>query len=268
MSGMMLKWIALILMLLDHLGEFFPQAVPLWFRYLGRLSAPLFFFCLAKGLEKTRSRKNYIKRLWLGSVVMGCGNFILTMLYPDAPVKVNNNIFSTMVVIGVSVWIFESFDDNCKRKDRLQRPEAALGIFLGAQICLWLLSDKIVKFGKHWARLLCAFLPNAAYCEGKIDVVILGLILYFCKNSRKKLSIGYLIYCAVQLYSSFTRAAGYGDFTMIYRYFYQWMMVGSLPLMLCYNGERGRGGTLAKRFFYFFYPAHIWILFVLSNVMK
>lgn len=42
------------------------------------------------------------------------------------------------------------------------------------------------------------------------------------------------------------------------------MMVGSLPLMLCYNGERGRGGG---KIFYLFYPAHIWILFVLSNLM-
>ena len=44
MSTTMLKWVALVLMLLDHLGEFFPQSVPLWFRWLGRMSAPLFLF--------------------------------------------------------------------------------------------------------------------------------------------------------------------------------------------------------------------------------
>ena len=66
MSTTMLKWVALVLMLLDHLGEFFPQSVPLWFRWLGRMSAPLFLFCLAQGLEKTRSRPRYLKRLWTG----------------------------------------------------------------------------------------------------------------------------------------------------------------------------------------------------------
>ena len=39
MGTTMLKWVALVLMLLDHLGEFFPQSVPLWFRWLGRMRA-------------------------------------------------------------------------------------------------------------------------------------------------------------------------------------------------------------------------------------
>ena len=46
MSTTAIKWLALVLMLVDHLGEFFPQSVPLWFRWLGRMSAPLFLFCL------------------------------------------------------------------------------------------------------------------------------------------------------------------------------------------------------------------------------
>ena len=107
MSTSALKWTALVLMVLDHLGEFFPGQIPLWFRYLGRMSAPLFLFCLAVGMRKTRSRTRYIKRLWIGSAVMGSGNLLLTLLYPNAPVAVSNNILSTMVVIAVLIWIFE-----------------------------------------------------------------------------------------------------------------------------------------------------------------
>ena len=33
MSTSALKWTALVLMVLDHLGEFFPGQIPLWFRY-------------------------------------------------------------------------------------------------------------------------------------------------------------------------------------------------------------------------------------------
>lgn len=82
MSTSALKWTALVLMVLDHLGEFFPGQIPLWFRYLGRMSAPLFLFCLAVGMRKTRSRIRYIKRLWIGSAVMGSGNLLLTLLIP------------------------------------------------------------------------------------------------------------------------------------------------------------------------------------------
>ena len=98
MSTTAIKWLALVLMLVDHLGEFFPQSVPLWFRWLGRMSAPLFLFCLAQGLEKTSSRPRYIRRLWLGSAAMGLGNFVLVHIFPKAPVRLNNNILSTMVV--------------------------------------------------------------------------------------------------------------------------------------------------------------------------
>ena len=43
MSTSALKWTALVLMVLDHLGEFFPGQIPLWFRYLGRMSGATVF---------------------------------------------------------------------------------------------------------------------------------------------------------------------------------------------------------------------------------
>ena len=136
----MLKWVALVLMLLDHLGEFFPQSVPLWFRWLGRMSAPLFLFCLAQGLEKTRSRPRYLKRLWTGSAVMGLGSFALTLLFPQTPVAISNNIFSTMAVIACIVWIYESFDGASPRRDNLKNPEAALAFFVAGQVLIVLVS--------------------------------------------------------------------------------------------------------------------------------
>ena len=42
---------------------------------------------------------------------------------------------------------------------------------------------------------------------------------------------------------------------------YQWMEIFSIPLMLLYNGERGRG---YQKLFYVFYPAHVYILYALS----
>lgn len=64
-----IKIIALILMLMDHIGEFFPDS-PIWFRWLGRLAAPLFFYALAVGFQHTRNRKKYLLRLYLANVGM------------------------------------------------------------------------------------------------------------------------------------------------------------------------------------------------------
>ena len=169
-----------------------------------------------------------------------------------------------MVVIAVLIWIFESFDDSYQQTDRLKRPEAALGIFAAVQVLVIVMSNLTLGQGKQWARFVNGLIPNIVFCEGSIDVVLLGLILYFCMNSSKRLCIGYIIYCALQLYSSFSRSLSYGQLNYMVQYFYQWMMIGSLPLMLLYNGRKGKRNG---KFFYFFYPAHIWIFFLLSNLM-
>lgn len=45
MTNTTLKLIAMALMLLDHLHTFLPD-MPLWFTWLGRISAPLFIFSM------------------------------------------------------------------------------------------------------------------------------------------------------------------------------------------------------------------------------
>ena len=169
MSTTAIKWLALVLMLVDHLGEFFPQSVPLWFRWLGRMSAPLFLFCLAQGLEKTSSRPRYIRRLWLGSAAMGLGNFVLVHIFPKAPVRLNNNILSTMVVIAAIVWLCESFDEEHPRRDRLTGPKTALAGFFLVQVAVILLSNAVQPLDRYLPGLLNGFFPNLAFCEGKLD---------------------------------------------------------------------------------------------------
>ncbi|MBP8312513.1 hypothetical protein J4G49_07380 [Clostridium neonatale] len=42
------------------------------------------------------------------------------------------------------------------------------------------------------------------------------------------------------------------------------MMIAALPFMLCYNGKKGTG---LKYLFYFFYPIHIAILYLVGNFL-
>lgn len=59
-----LKWIALIAMVIDHIGIlFFSENETL--RIIGRISFPIFAYLIAEGSFKTRNRKRYLIRLWL-----------------------------------------------------------------------------------------------------------------------------------------------------------------------------------------------------------
>ncbi len=68
MTSAVLQCIAVVTMLVDHLGyELFPSAD--WMRMIGRLSFPIFAFMLAEGFVHTSQRKKYVLRLAAFAVV-------------------------------------------------------------------------------------------------------------------------------------------------------------------------------------------------------
>ena len=114
MSGFVLKMIALVLMVADHVAELFP-GLPLWLHWLGRLSAPLFFFCLAVGLTHTHSRAHYTLRLLLASCVMHAGNMLLAWFFPYPQVPIQNNIFETMCLVAAVAYIAQVYAKSKKK---------------------------------------------------------------------------------------------------------------------------------------------------------
>jgi len=79
-----LKLIAMILMVLDHIYEFFSYTdlIPIWFTWLGRLVFPIFMFTMAESFYYTKSREKYIMRLYIGSALMGIINYLLVDIFP------------------------------------------------------------------------------------------------------------------------------------------------------------------------------------------
>lgn len=68
LDGTSLKLIAMVSMILDHLGDNFFSG-RLWMRSLGRIAMPIFAFCVAEGFIHTRDRKKYLLRMGLFALV-------------------------------------------------------------------------------------------------------------------------------------------------------------------------------------------------------
>jgi hypothetical protein len=264
MSSTALKLLALILMLMDHIEEFIPGA-PVWLSWIGRISAPLFIFCACIGFRYTHDRKKHLKDIYLMGVLMGAMDYVLNYMIPN-PVKsgVSNNIFVTILVIGICCYIIEEFI-----KKEYKQAFKHLAIFVAVNVlCVWLINlgydDMLpVVFTKSpsWFLFIGSLLPNVIFVEGGIQVVLFGILLYFSQNSKVKTALVFLLYSGFCFYSA---ASNGMDFNNLFIMNYEWMSIMALPFVLFYNNKKGHG---YKHLFYAFYPAHIWLLFILSNVL-
>ena len=102
MSSLTLKIIAVVTMLVDHIGFlFFPeQAI---FRIIGRVAFPLFAFLIAEGFLKTKDVKEYLKRLSIFAVISQAPFFFFERLAGE--INLNLNILFTLA-LGVLALIF------------------------------------------------------------------------------------------------------------------------------------------------------------------
>lgn len=280
MSTLQLKLLALLLMTIDHIGELIPGA-PEWFRWIGRLSAPLFLFCLVWGFDYTHDRKKYVKRLYIASVIFDLAKRLLPLIYVEFAQINSNNIFSTWFIVAAMLMILQS-----KHSWRWK-----FGVIFAWQIGGYLIIRNI-----PWGEYFTGVFANASFCEGSWIWILLGILLYYTKQDKRKLTAGYLGFCAVweiiSVTAVFARICyyiawhfhqaedivneihfmffGYGyqwtPMTLHGLYFgdYQWLMVLDLPFMLMYNYQKGKNW---KWFFYIYYPVHLILLCLCAGVV-
>ncbi|MFC5733573.1 TraX family protein [Cytobacillus gottheilii] len=254
MTGTLLKIIALIAMLIDHIGQFIPNT-PEFLRWIGRLAAPNFIYCVAIGYKYTTNTTKYLKRLYISGVIMAFLNVGLHIVFSkDGGMAVSNNFFTTLFLSGFIMYLLD------KKEIRLfiifflwQIASLILCIVFSE---LWVISDDLSY------PFYGAIFGNLYLVEGGFLFVLLGVIFYF-SNSKRIMTINYILFCLLLIFLSETFGGGYGFFTYYGFPFseYQWIMIASLPIILLYNGRKGIG---LKYFFYLFYPIHIIILYILG----
>lgn len=258
LDGTNIKLIAAFFMLLDHIHQMFVyRGAPMWLTMAGRVVFPLFLFMAAESFHYTHDRKKYMLRLLLASWFMTISSFFLQWLLPNDQVVLMNNAFSTFFVTAVYMLSWDLLTEGIRTKGLCLILKAVLAALIPIVCAIPLLlvgalsaNENIPFFIIRALASLSLLLPNILTVEGGVLLVALGVVFYIFRQHRW-IQIGALV-----LLSGFVFYRNPADI--------QWMMGFAAVPMALYNGSKGKG---LKHFFYIFYPAHIYLLYILSTVI-
>lgn len=270
LDGTQLKFLALLFMLIDHIHYFFEftGAIPEVFFIIGRLSAYLFLFCMIEGFRHTRSRTKYFLRIYVLAATMG---FIYhRMSYHGVFVRSDgfypiNGILLNLVILCI-VW---------HGIDWMKAGYYIKGFFFSfAPFCYALIArgftmrnstSHLFIFFNH------TFLPNMIYLvDGGLPYIITGIVLYAFKENRKVQAVAFVISSFIMqvLFRGWVSAVTDPTFAWSQMLtdisYWHWFSIFTVFIFLMYNEQKGKG---CKQLFYWFYPAHIYILYEISCIL-
>jgi len=254
-----IKIIAIILMVFDHIYQMWvPAGAPVWLKWLGRPVFPMLMFIMAESFHYTHSRKKFLMRLLLAAWFMVIFNAILSTVLPNPHpnVVLMNGAFMTFFVAGLYMLFYDMLVDGIKAKNAGKITGAALLFFvpvLSAAPAL-LIAGMAGNMRLGLFRLLMVagmMVPSVVFAEAGALMVPLALVFYALRKWRWAQIAALAAVTAIYVILSRDTSI-------------QWMMVFAVIPIFLYNGEKGRG---MKYFFYIFYPAHIYILYIIATYL-
>ena len=241
LSAFVLRVIALLSMLVDHIGyilDFMP------FRAVGRIAFPLYVYLIINGYRHTKNRTRYAFRL----TVMAFVSQIPFSLFETQQIwQPKWNVMVTLLLILLTVW---STDMLSRKKTTRYFALLPAVFFFGITYFSVILTD----YG----------------CRG----ILLAMVFWYFEKKPILLWLGSFV--SIMFYyllsiAKFSALALLGQ-TVIFPWPDLWGWVQlfnllSLSLIQCYNGKKGytpQNPTVAKvlqHSFYWFYPVHLLILY-------
>ena len=231
MNRNFLKYIAVIAMLSDHIALAFvgmDNPLGLAMRIFGRLTAPIICYFLVEGYMHTRSKKKYATRLLVFAII---SQVPFSYFVTGRLLSGKLNMLFTLFFCFVILLCLE------KIENKFLRIICVLGLYCICTNCDWGLIAPL------WVIAFAAF-----------------------RNDKKKLCLGYALVCAFWTLRSIGLTVADGG--MWYSALWQAGTLGFIPFIYLYNGESGKSSRFSKWFFYWFYPAHIFVIAVIyRNVL-
>lgn len=227
MRSSTLKIIAIVTMLIDHIGAvLFPEVMIL--RIIGRLAFPIFTYLIVEGFFHTRDVKKYLIRLFIfgliSEVPFDLANF-------DTPLYMGyQNVFFNLALGLLAITIFE----------RYKEKSLVLASF---SLILIMVIATMFNTDYNFLGILCVF------------------VFY---RFRDDTMMKYKLFIALMTLPSILGAVSLisiGEPLFIGIFIQAFAVLAIIPIQL-YNGEKGLN---LKYMFYAFYPVHLLVLWAINT---
>ncbi len=228
-SGSVLKMVAVITMLIDHIaatimvrhflatGDWSLYTVYYAMRQIGRIAFPIYCFMLVEGLEKTRNKGKYLLRMMSFALIseipfdLALTGKVLEFGY--------QNVFFTLTIALAAMMAMEKVEAKIENVRAQGATNAVIMVFA-------MVLAAILQTDYDWKGVIC----------------IIGMYL-LRKNRLYELIAGYVMFLFLL-----------GEWA-------------ALPAFILLAFYKGRKGFSCKWFFYGFYPVHLLVLYFVCVIL-
>ena len=243
LNSNMIKIIAIIAMTIDHITwMIYPgypkEIIPIVLHIIGRITCPIMCYFIAEGYYYTKDINKYTKRLFVFAIISHIPYMFASMNFVDwksfIPFYYGSILNQTSVMWSLAWGLVMLRVANSKKiKSNITK------VLLIILICL-------ISFPSDWSCVASLCILSIGTNRGNLKKQILLMLFYVA------------IYSIVYF---FALDKVYGLLQMA--------VVLSVPIIMMYNGERGKNckiNSIMKWLFYIYYPLHLiiigWLQFI------
>lgn len=233
----MIKLIAIAAMTVDHIAwVVFPgysrEPVAIIMHIIGRLTCPIMCYCIAEGFRYTRNINKYTARMFIFAFISHFAYMYLSGGYKDISVLIpfsSGSVFNQTSVMWSLAWGLVMLRVACSEKIKSMIKKVILIIL----ICL-------ISFPSDWSCIAALFVLSFGTNRDNLKKQTIWLAIYAVMYSAVYILFLDPVYGVLQM-----------------------AVMLSIPVIACYNSQRGKNPAVnkfMKWFFYIYYPAHLVII--------
>lgn len=235
MTSFILKIIAVISMLFDHLGDALFGHLT-FFNVIGRVAFPIFAFQISQGYLHTKNLKKYFLRLAIFAIVSQIPFYLFSHKFLSSSTP-GLNIFFTLLLGLICMMVYDYFSKLSNKELNTK--------FLGIEV------KKYISFIMVF---FIAILGNVFHADYGFWGVIVIFSFYLFKENKTAMIFAFILLCFIK----------YGSWMLLYPFhiFYVFLCIATIFPIIFISLYKGKQGPKIKYLLYLFYPLHLLFLYL------